>query len=109
MVTETELKALRQAFESMDDDEVDAWLAAHDFASVRGVALPAEAAARVEALVAGVEVEGFSLDFSAIGGGGQLPPLDGANTSDSKKGGKGGALFKYCCTGEHIKVVNVTH
>ncbi|MDT5075480.1 MAG: hypothetical protein QOJ80_117, partial [Mycobacterium sp.] len=58
MTTDDELEPLKQALESMTDDEVDTWLVGRDFESVRGVKLPAEAAQRVMALVAGAEVEG---------------------------------------------------
>ncbi len=106
-MAENELTALQKAFESMTDDDVDAWLAAGEFESVRGVPLPPDAAAKVAALVSGAEVEGFTLDFNAMGGM-QLPPLDGSETSENTKGGKGGALFRHCCTGQHIKSANVT-
>lgn len=105
-MTTDELGPLKQAFERMTDDELDAWLAAGSFESVQGVPLPPEATAKVAALVGGAEVEGFTLNFNPIGGF-QLPPLDGTDTADSKNT-KGGALFKHCCQGVHFKEAKLT-
>src|SRR5262249_29483112 len=96
---------LRHAFESMSDDEVDAWLAAGEFESVRGVKLPADAVAKVHELVGGSEVEGFTFEFNP--GGVHIPPVGFTSTEDNKNTGKGGSLFKYCATGKHFPSVKL--
>ena len=99
VTTDDELGPLRATLEGMTDEEVDEWLEAGKFESVRGVALPAQATANVAALVSGSEVQGFTLNFNVLGGAPPPLPLDGTE----EKGTKGGLLFQHCCKGTHFK------
>jgi len=103
MASNDPIQAAAHAFEGMTDDQAAAWLAAGDYTSVAGIPVPETASEKFAQLASGDEVEGFALELNPFSPQSiQMPEGDAAS-----KGSKN--LFKYCCTGEHLKrvVLNV--
>jgi hypothetical protein len=99
MATDDAIQAAADAFGSMTDDEATAWLAGGDYTNVAGIPLPDAATEKFAELASGEEVEGFGLDLNPVSTHQiQMPETDVAGKTSP-------TLFKYCCTGAHLKNV----
>ena len=105
MSTDDSIQSAAQVFENMTEEEATAWLAAGDYTSVAGIPLPEEASRRIEGLVSGQEVEGFSFDFNAFAP--VQTPVANAESRGKRVDVATPKLLVACCTGAHYPNVKL--